>query len=405
MTQCISRAPAPAWIHTGALPALLLLAALAGPAPLACMMPPAAAPPPDNVRLTAERVRLPVLWVGDFPLVETYVDGQGPYRFVLDSGAAVSALSPEVSAALGGIAASGAGLDIKDSHGRTQETLGWRVVDLRLGDAQFDDVSAAVLDMRALSDALGEPLAGILGFPLFANVLLTVDYPRREVSVAFGALDPVEGRDILALADDPLPQVALRFGAQAERLYLIDSGSIETVAMERWPPGARFLAGPIPLAVGVSLLGSVRIDQVGRLATDVTFGRHVIEQPIVQSCVEGYRLGTGVLRNFAITFDAANRKVSLRRDQVDPIRMQPVIGTGVVFETRPGAWIVLAVVPDSPAERAGLQIGDRVLQIDNMAVDRLIGVTDWSWDSEFTFSIDRGGIINRFRIGVAPLIP
>ena len=371
---------------------------------VACVRPPAPTEPPRTVRLPAGDVRLPVRWLGDFPLVETFVDGQGPYRFVLDTGAGITAISPDVGTALAGQPV-GQELEIKDSHGRTRKTLGWRVVDLRLGDAEFDQVRAAVVDLDALSMVLGEPLGGILGFPVFSQCLLRLDYPRREVWVGRGELGPVDDREILALTTDPLPRIEVTSGPLWKELFLVDSGSVETLAMQRWPDGSRFIAGPVPIAVGVSLHGSVRIDQVGRLGQPLAFGRHVIEQPVVQSCVEGYRLGTGILSRFAVTFDAARQRVRFQRDRVAPIRMDPVLGTGMVFEIRPGAWTVLAVVAGSPAERAGVQIGDQVVEVDDFSVDELVGVTDWSWASEFTFVIRRRGVVNRFLVGVAPLVP
>ena len=77
----------------------------------------------------------------------------------------------------------------------------------------------------------------------------------------------------------------------------------------------------------------------------------------------------------------------------------------MVFEIRPSAWTVLAIVPGSPAERAGIQVGDQVVRVDDFSVDELVGVTDWSWANEFQFLVRRGGVTQRFLVGVAPLVP
>lgn len=346
--------------------------------------------------------RLPVRWVADYPLLETFVDGHGPYRFILDTGAGVTAISPAVqtaSAELGG------GLRIRDSSGRTREALGWREVDLAIGEARFVGVSAAVVDLAPLSAAIGHEIDGIAGFPLFRDALLTLDYRRSEVRVRHGRLEPPDGNDRLALHVDPLPEIDVELGERPERV-LVDSGSLETLAFSEWPRHLSFRHGPIPIAASVSLHGGVRVEQVGRIATSLRIGRHEFAEPLVQSCGDGRRLGTGTLRHFVITFDSAGGVIELRRPAADlPIVMEPVVGTGIVHESRRGYWVVLEVVDGSPADRAGVRVGDRILQVDGMPVDRLASVSDWRWSNRFRFTIEREGRASDFHVGVDRLIP
>lgn len=356
----------------------------------------------SQVTLPGGLVRLPVRWAADYPLLETYVDGSGPYRFILDTGAGVSAISPSVVTASGDVEG---GQRIRDSSGRTRDALGWRHVDFAIGEARFRGVPVAVVDLDALSAAIGHTIDGIAGFPLFESCLLTLDYRMSQVIVRSGRLDPPDGLDRLPLYADPLPEIDVQIGGRNERV-LVDSGSLETLALSSWPDYIGFRHGPIPIAASVSLHGGVRVEQVARLSDDMHLGRHVFFEPLVQSCADGMRLGTGMLNHFAITFDAAAGVIEFRRPAPDlPIEMEAVIGTGMVYAARRGYWIVLEVVRDSPADRAGIKTGDRILQVDGMPVDRLASATDWRWATRFRFTIERKGRASDFHVGVERLIP
>lgn len=364
-----------------------------------CYSPTGTAP---QVILPGGQIRLPVRWVADYPLLETYVDGNGPYRFILDTGAGVSAISPSVVTAEGNVEG---GRRIRDSSGRTQDALGWREVNLKIGDARFRGVSAAVVDLEALSAAIGHTIDGIAGFPLFSSCLLTLDYRQSYVLVRPGRLDPPDGVNRLPLVTDPLPHVSIQIGGRDEQV-LVDSGSLETLALASWPDYVGFRHGPIPIAASVSLHGGVRVEEVARLAGDLRVGQHVFFEPLIQSCADGKRLGTGTLRHFAITFDAAAGVIEFKRPAPDlPIEMEAVVGTGMVYAARRGYWVVLEVVQGSPADRAGIRIGDRILRVDGMPVDRLASATDWRWATKFRFTVERQGRASDYHVGVQRLIP
>ena len=52
---------------------------------------------PKQTILAAERVELPTVFLKGMPYVELKVNGRGPYRFLVDTGAATTAVSPRVA--------------------------------------------------------------------------------------------------------------------------------------------------------------------------------------------------------------------------------------------------------------------------------------------------------------------
>jgi len=55
---------------------------------------------------------------------------------------------------------------------------------LQLGEAHFQRVPAGIYDFSDLSAHLGVTIDGVIGFPLFRDTLLTLDYPAGLLEIA-----------------------------------------------------------------------------------------------------------------------------------------------------------------------------------------------------------------------------
>ena len=73
---------------------------------------------------------------------------------------------------------------------------------------------------------------------------------------------------------------------------------------------------------------------------------------------QGNNLGMGILKNFSVTFDQERKLVQLSRNGERPITFPQI--KGYAFAFGPGS-VVDQVVPGSQAERAGLRVGDQVV--------------------------------------------
>src|SRR5260221_8879899 len=67
--------------------------------------------------------------------------------------------------------------------------------------ATFENFDAIVQDLSAMS-ALSDKLDVVLARPVFSEVLLTIDYPRRRAFIERGALAAPNGKDILPMKRD-----------------------------------------------------------------------------------------------------------------------------------------------------------------------------------------------------------
>lgn len=117
--------------------------------------------------------------------VEAMVNGEGPFSFIVDTGASHSVISTHTAEKLG--------LTEKAScceslHGRGAQGAGDPVVarmatieSLRVGDTESRNIEVAIVDLANLSRTLQQTLDGIIGKNFMQNYKVIIDYPRQEI--------------------------------------------------------------------------------------------------------------------------------------------------------------------------------------------------------------------------------
>lgn len=255
--------------------------------------------------------------------------------------------------------------------GRRIEAGRWvRLEDVTVAGLPFGRFRPRVRELDHLSTALGREIDVFLPFRVFADHLLTLDYPREEMRVSRGSLPEPDGVEVFSSrGPDRRPWLEVEIGTVRRKL-LIDSGSSGTIAIA---PSAdlRWRSAPRPVRISQGM-DDLEISEEGRLADSVAVGPLTFEDPIVALTEDTERFGARVLRHFVATFDQRARRVRLEAAAEGPIRLAPVRGIGALLHPREGdAWEVAQVSDGSPADRAGLRSGDRVTRIDGVPVAEL----------------------------------
>lgn len=348
--------------------ALLLLA---GALLASCVAPREFRLAPAERRLAASPAALPTRYAAGFILVEATLDGRGPVLLVLDTGASVLTLDAEAVERLGLAhgAVLGGGHRIRAADGSSvASTRAAHVDELRAGPLTLRDVDAVVLDLTILRRACGLPVAGLLGAPAVDGLLLTLDVAGRAVTVAEGTLPPPDGRDVLPLTEDALPTVVLDVGGRPVP-FLVDSGGTHFLALPAAVADGLPFRSPVVETGRSATVAGTAVRRDGRLAADVTFGRHRVAAPVVSvTPAEGASLGLAFLESFRTTIDLAGRRIRFERDAASPVRTAPIRSPGAGFVQEGGAWVVAYVLPGSGAQRAGLAPGDRVETVEGLPV-------------------------------------
>ena len=318
--------------------------------------------PPGSVSLPAGGTEVPLVGPHGRPIVEVRVNGRGPYRFVVETGAAFTALTPEAAAALE--------LAPRDTANPSV------VVDsIRIG-------SAALRSFRVAIFPLGIPsVDGVLGLNAYRNLLLTVDYPRGRVRLDRGILGAANGRVRLALfpADD-LWELDIEVAGKKGRAILDTQGAGAFNTTPGNAAGVPFEAPPVATGFATGPGIGTQQTSTARLAGDIRVGDVVFRRPLVGlvPMPPGYpvqwNMGGPSLREFRITLDQRSRVLLLARAGRAPVAAPPSLrSSGFRTQGTNGRRMVSTVTPGSEAERAGIAAGDEIVSVNGRSASPVEG--------------------------------
>lgn len=233
----------------------------------------------------------------------------------------------------------------------------------------FDEFRPRVRELDALASAVGRDLDVFLPFRAFRHAVLVLDYPAREMRLEGGALPEVDGRTVFsARGPDRRPWLEVDLGGTSRRL-LIDSGSNGRLAIKELY-GLNWRTAPRPLRFSPTF-GGDQLRPLGRIVETLQIANLEFGQPIVSITEDTELIGVEVLRHFRIDFDQNNRRVRFEPSPEGPLRMAAERGTGAVLRAAAGGDLeVVRVLRDTPAERAGLLPGDRIVSVDGVAASQ-----------------------------------
>lgn len=335
-------------------------------------------PQPERTVLSARTTSVPARIVANYFLVESpQIDGT-TRRFLLDTGSSVNYVSEDLARTLRQRerGATKRKTPVRGANGEEVELEEITLRRLELGDAAFEQVPALLFDFAELSSHLGLRVDGLLGFPLFRDTRLTIDYPRAQLTLASPTAPPAPdgpGVSTLVFNDEQRrPLIPVQMGNESF-VVLLDTGSDGSLSLNPAGLHPRFLSGPRPGTI-VTSLGGNRHQQVGRIEQNLQVGDHTVAQPVVDLTDQLSALGGELLRHFTLTFDQRRNLVTFQRADAGPVHIASRPSTGLAFARSPAYWRVLTVIPDSPSSSLNVQTGDLVVRINGEPVAR--------WDYE-----------------------
>jgi len=163
-------------------------------------------------------------------LLPVFVDGRGPYSFVLDTGATATVISNELADAL------------ELPRGETQEGRGAagkmtlvksQLPSLTVGKETIENLPVSVTDLGFLGRAMGAQVDGALGYSFLKHFAMTLDYATNALTLrrtgTDRALDKHEIAFRWANAEDPLVVLPVFVNEKGPYDFALDTGASSTV--------------------------------------------------------------------------------------------------------------------------------------------------------------------------------
>lgn len=244
------------------------------------------------------------------PIVEVFVNGEGPFKFVLDTGASQTMISFDLAKRLQLPQEGTVMVTAPNSAGGIRSPM-HRIKELRVADLKFFGVKATAI----IDDNFQKMLQadGVLSAQDFRGYLVTLDYRQRQLIVAPGRLPEADGKTLFDYQiRHNIPGINLDVMGKSTFFHL-DSGSPFYIAL----PGTMLTTVEYekkPQMVGsAGTVTGTFVVYYGKLAGDIKFGQFTIEKPNVEVLdkMPYGNLGYRFLRDYRVTFDYAAQRLKL----------------------------------------------------------------------------------------------
>ncbi len=219
--------------------------------------------------------------------VDATVNGGGPFRFIVDTGAAISVVSSQLGNQLpdGGLTLTAAGIG-----GTTDSVSTVQINSLGIGNMTFQGFLAAVIDIPLFQ---GLQVDGIIGLPVFRSLTMRIDYPRKTLRVQNAVLGPdscnvpFTGGDFEA--DGSFSVMTINVNVAGNNVpVIVDSGSDGFLGLPNTYSSLPF-TGPLTNSTAAGVAGNENV-QIGILNGNVIVGCHSYPNPQID-------LGTSNISN------------------------------------------------------------------------------------------------------------
>ncbi|WP_270374259.1 aspartyl protease family protein [Marinicauda sp. Alg238-R41] len=332
---------------------------------------------PIQIERESGPTRIPLDWRMQKLFIEASVDGRRSGTFLFDTGSPTilsrrfaDTLELEVLGQNTGV----------DANGNAVTMDVARVETLALGDTVFHGVPVLVFDFGSLEMGTCFMRDGVIGSEILPGSAWRIDVEQGELTLAedgeaLGTRETAVSAPLHDFGYPHMPIVDYALGDVTDRA-LFDTGSAEEVALFR--PVAE--SGPVRALMvdgsrmtgqgseGVSAGGRGEVQALSRF--DLTGfeigGTRLGEVTATTRSVPPSLIGAGMLNRYHVVLDYPGGEFRLEPREA-PEAPRAHAGFAVGYEE--GAGRVLQLFTPSPAQAAGLQLHDRVIEINGRLLD------------------------------------
>jgi hypothetical protein len=323
---------------------------------------------------------MPFELVNNIIFLKASVNGSEPKPFLADTGG-VNLISRTVAAELG-IRSEGK----IQGLGAGEETVDVGMTRLRtfqLGQVSFRSPLFYVLSLENLTKPQDLDFAGIVGFELFKRFVVEIDYAESKLTLTLPEHFEYDGKGVIVpfTFDEKTPVVHGALDG-VPGTFSIDTGSAVTVDVfrpfvdehrleDKYQPRFETIAGHGVGGVVRAKIARAQVLRIGDVEIpDVVIQLSTQEKGAYSDRYVAGNIGAGVFKRFTVVFDYANQRLIFEKNaSFDSPEGHSRVGMSILRDA--DAFSVLDVIDGGPADSAGVEVGDRIIEIDGVSADTL----------------------------------
>lgn len=314
-----------------------------------------------TVAQSAQATSVPFTLFDNRMLIETTIDGQGPFTMIVDTGSSSVVITPGVARRLGLVTrANGFVTGAGSGSAAASET---RLSSLAVGSLQFNDVHAEMIDLAPIQRAIGFPaLDGVIGYDVLRRLRMGVDMDAMRLTLSYPVLQTPQNAAELAFTvnGNGMPQIPAAVNG-VRGTFVIDTGDRWSLTLFRHFAQAHdfYRNAPIRSAItGIGIGGAIYSDV---LHTSVTLFGSTVSGVVTRASLDkggafalapqDASIGTGLLKRFNIVYDYPDRMLFAwpSRFFADPDVYRPLVLENGALHVAPPATVA---PPNGPRRRA-----------------------------------------------------
>ncbi|GAA4753798.1 hypothetical protein GCM10023264_21160 [Sphingomonas daechungensis] len=291
---------------------------------------------------------------------------------MLDSGAGVTTLDDDFAKKIG--LKSGSKVTALGTGGSEQGEL-VRDVTIQAGNLKLTGVTVLVLDLQRIEKAIGRPIPAVLGHEVFVNSVIGLDFDRQvlTLSPSTGFAAPSGATEVKLSKEGTLHYLPISIAGlrPIEAALDLGNGGALSVSKEYFEANPSLAKLPYALGLGGGV-GGLHEDRRATIPTVSFAGFTLPNVPAdfrsVGNGPYAGRANAGILlfKPFHLTLDLGHDRMWLKRSDTPLDFPKDRVGMFVLLED--DHFNVLHVSPGSPADKAGLRKGDKLVEVDGERV-------------------------------------
>ena len=229
-------------------------------------------------------------------------------------------------------------------------------------------------DLSQFRNVMGQEIYGILGMPFLKDYIVRIDFDRGTLTLLSSAPKP-EGEEFTLSYDEyGRPLVDISVGSADPKPFLIDTGFIgvgASLSVVKRTFADLIDQGRIELHErrGRSLRADGTAWHREGWLDELHIGQTVLRRIVISESPEN-KIGMSLLSRYVVTFDFPKGRLYLQpQTRINDAGRLDLSGLSV-WRVK-GEVEVFEVYSGTPADAAGLEAGDRILQYDEKSVSSL----------------------------------